>query len=105
MISASGRKLKAEELQLTIVVDSENSANERTKTGNKDRSFTHTAFFCRPYTYAYVRAGWLELGARDVKGRYHHIFCGPKGWDRTVASKALDGLWRSDAGLHSESMI
>lgn len=47
MISASERKLKAEELRLTIVVDSENSANERTneqRQGKKDRSFTHTAF-------------------------------------------------------------
>lgn len=66
---------------------------KRTKEREKDRSYTETHrgavfWLCRPYTY--VREG-VRTRARDV------------GCDRTVASKALDDFWRSDAGGYTPS--
>jgi hypothetical protein len=85
-ISASGRKLNAEgssnsPLWSSIVKTTSERTNERT---NKDQGekktdlYIHGIFWVCSALYVYVRAG-----------RYI-IFCGPKGWDRTVASKALD---------------
>lgn len=70
--------------------------NERTneqRQGEKDRSL-HTRHFLG-----------LSGLIRIRSCREGIIFCGPKGWDRTVASKALDETfnWRSDAGVQSES--